>query len=103
MESYDGSSDIYDFFDQIRSEKKVLICNAIDTAVSYLFGEDNSNDVTFCIPEEIYAILLSGEYDVVSISDVFLTPEMEAYFGNGEWICHTPSKDIVQAHVYIRL
>ena len=103
LESYDGSPDIYDFFDQIRSEKRVLICNAINTAVSYLFGEDNSNDITFCIPEEIYTMLSDGEYDVVSISDVFLTPEMEAYFGNGEWICYTPSKDIVQAHVYIRL
>lgn len=103
LESYDGSPDIYDFFDQIRSGKRVLICNAVNTAVSYLFGEDNTNDVTFCLPEELYIMLSDGEYDVVSISDVFLTPEMEAYFGSNKWSCYTPSKDIVQAHVYIRL
>lgn len=102
LENLDGSPDIYDFFDQIRSEKKILICNALDTAVSYLFGEDNSNDVTFCIPSEIILKLSEEEYDVVSVSDVFLSSELETYFGNGEWICYTPANDILKAHVFLR-
>ena len=103
LESYDGSPDIYDFFDQMKSGKKILICNAVNTAITYLFGEDNSNDVTFCIPEEVFIKLAEEEYDVVSISDVFLTQEIETYFGNSEWVCYTPCKDIVQAHVYIHV
>lgn len=90
---------IYDFFDEIKSGKKVLICNSGDTAISYLFGADNSNDVTFCVPEEVIAYI-SGEeqYDCISISDVFLTEELDAYFANDDWICH----EILQAHVFIR-
>ena len=103
LESRDGSSDIYDFFDQIRSGRKVLICNAMDTAVSYLFGEDNSNDVTFCIPSEIIWMLSEEEYGVVSVSDIFLTPELEAYFGNGGWTCYTPANDILKGHVFLRI
>lgn len=103
LESRDGSSDIYDFFDQIRSGRKVLICNAMDTAVSYLFGEDNSNDVTFCIPSEIIWMLSEEEYGVVSVSDIFLTPELEAYFGNGGWTCYTPANDILKGHVCLRI
>lgn len=103
LESYDGSPDIYDFFEQIKSGKKVLSCNAINSAVSYLFGEDNSNDITFCVPEELFVMLYNTEYDVVSISDDYLTPEIESYFGNGEWSVYMPAKDIIRAHVYIRI
>ena len=100
LERGDGAPDIYDFFDQIKSGRNVLICNGCNTAISFLFGEDNSNDVTFCIPEEIFSMLSDKEYDVVSISDVFLTPKMEEYFENGEWVCYTP--EVIGAHVYIR-
>ena len=102
LENKDGSADIYDFFDQIKSGRKVLICNSINTAVSYLFGEDNSNDITFCLPTEL-ASILSGEreYDVVSVSDVFLTPELEAFFGDGGWECYMPANDILHSHVFI--
>ncbi len=103
LESYDGSPDIYDIFNEIKVGKKVLICNAIDTAISYLFGEDNDNEVTFCMPEDIFVKLEDMKYDVVSISDSFMTPEIESYFGNDEWICFMPSNDFVQAHVYIRV
>ncbi len=79
-----------------------MICNSINTAVSYLFGEDNSNDITFCLPTEL-ASILSGEreYDVVSVSDVFLTPELEAFFGDGGWECYMPANDILHSHVFI--
>lgn len=101
LESPEGLPDIYDFFDQIRAGKKVLICNGVDTAVSYLFGEDNSNDVTFCVPEELPSMLAEEEWDVVSVFDGFLTPALESYFSNGNWTCYTPRNDVIKAHVYL--
>lgn len=99
LERGDGAPDIYDFFDQIKSGRNVLICNGGDTAISFLFGEDNSNDVTLCIPEEVISMLSDKGYDVVSISDFFLTPEIEEYFENGEWVCYMP--EAIRAHIYI--
>lgn len=100
LESYDGSEDVYDFFEEIKSGKKVLICNAIDSAVSYLFGENNGNDVTFCVPEELATEMASGNWDVISVSDIFITPEIEVLFDEG-YMLYRPAKDIIAAHVYV--
>jgi enolase len=102
LQSYDGSEDVYDFFEQIKQGKKVLICNAIDSASSYLFGEDNSNDVTFCVIDELADYLYGLEYDVVSISDKFLTPEIEGLFSDSDWNVYRPAQDVLQAHIYVR-
>lgn len=101
LESYDGTEDVFDFFTEIKTGKKVLVCNAIDSAISYLFGENNSNDITFCIPSELGDMINEEEWDVISVSDSFMSEDIEMLMGE-RFSLYRPAKDILAAHVYIR-
>lgn len=70
-----GDTDVNDFMPYISSGKKVLICNYVASIVSYLYGEDNGNDVYYCTPSELEEEIATGDYDVIAISSEFMGEE----------------------------
>lgn len=72
LEESMGEVDVNDFIKYVPQGKKVLICNYVATICSYLYGEDNGNDVYFCYPNELEERLQDEEWDVVAISSEFM-------------------------------
>lgn len=75
LDNYEGEPDIYDFYDQIKSGKDVLVCNSVAQAHSYIYGDNNSNDVTYCYIEEFSDFYENKEYDAILISDIYSVNE----------------------------
>lgn len=71
VENPDGKSDINDFYDDIRENKKVLVCNNIAQIISWCWGDNASNDVTICHPADLKKYYLNDEWDVIVVTNVF--------------------------------
>lgn len=71
VENPEGKDDINDFYNDMRENKKVLLCNNINQGISWCWGDNASNDVTICLPEDLEENYLSGNWDVIAVTSVF--------------------------------
>lgn len=69
IEHPEGESDISDFYDDIRTNKKVLVCTNIDQIISWCWGDNASNKVTLCEPQEFQEYYEQEEWDAVVVGE----------------------------------
>lgn len=55
-------------YDDIKKDKKVLLCTFINQGISWCWGDNASNDVYMCLPDEVEGLCLQEEWDVVVVS-----------------------------------
>ena len=60
--------DIEDFYADIKQNKKILVCNNINQMISWCWGDNASNEVTLCIPEEFAEYCLLEDWDAIVAS-----------------------------------
>lgn len=70
VENPEGENDINDFYDDMRENKKVLVCNNIDQMISWCWGDNAANHVTICKPEKFEEYYKNDEWDVVVVSNL---------------------------------
>lgn len=90
LENSEGAEDIYDFYPMLRYDKKILICNSVDQIHSYLYGENNSNDITYCTVNEVQEKYYDGNWDAIMISTVYDIDK--TFLEEGGYICYKPSQ-----------
>uniref|UniRef100_UPI004056BA50 hypothetical protein n=1 Tax=Acetatifactor sp. TaxID=1872090 RepID=UPI004056BA50 len=67
LEHPEGKSDINDFYDCIRQDKDILVCHNIDQMISWCWGDNASNAVTLCLPEEFAEYCFLKDWDAIVI------------------------------------
>lgn len=70
VENPEGKSDINDFYVSIRENKKVLICNYINQAISWCWGDNASNEVTICLPQDLNEYYQNENWDAIVVTNI---------------------------------
>lgn len=61
-------NDIGDFYSDIKENKKILVCNNIDQSISWCWGDNASNEVILCLPEEFEEYCMFAEWDCIVVT-----------------------------------
>lgn len=100
LEADDTAEDINDIREYMEGAPKVLICNKLDQAVSYLFGENN--DVYFCTEEELDYMTLK-DYDIIAIAHEYRDDNRVQSLAEAGYLETNPYPSILAMSVYIHI
>lgn len=69
-----GQADIYDIYEPIRGNAKILVCQNTAQMISWVWGDNASNDVTLCTPDELSEYLENQSWDMLVLTDIIDLP-----------------------------
>ena len=84
-----SESDVGDFYEVVCNNSSVLICNNVAQTISWAWGNNASNDVVLCIPEEFNSAYASRDWDMIVVSKT-LDTDFLSIIDNSKYILYEP-------------